>query len=144
MPLHIAPGVMIPDEEIEAVASRSSGPGGQHVNKTASRIALKFDVLGSPSLPEAVRERLRAKLGHRIAVDGTVRVVAQDARSQHANRKAAMDRLEALLARALTVEAPRVKTRISRAERARRLEAKRIRSQIKRGRGAGRPDGNDS
>ena len=143
MPLRIAPGVVIPDEEIEAVASRSGGPGGQHVNKTASRIALTFDVLRSPSLPEAARERLREKLGHRIAADGTVRVVAQDARSQHANRKAAMDRLEALLARALAVEAPRVKTRISRAARARRLATKRLRSEIKRRRGAGRPDGDD-
>jgi ribosome-associated protein len=143
MPLRIAPGILIPDEEIEAVASRSSGPGGQHVNKTASRIALKFDVLASPSLPAEIRERLRAKLGRRIAADGTVRVVAQDARSQHANRKAAMDRLEALLARALAVEAPRVKTRVNRAERARRLEAKRLRSEIKRGRGAGRPSGDD-
>jgi ribosome-associated protein len=143
VPLRIAPGVEIPDEEIDAVASRSGGPGGQHVNKTASRIALKFDVLRSPSLPEDVRERLRAKLGHRIAVDGTVRVVAQDARSQYANRKAAMARLEALLARALRVEPPRVKTKVTRAERARRLASKRRKSEIKRGRGTERPAGDD-
>ena len=143
MPLRIAPGIDIPDEEIDAVASKSSGPGGQHVNKTASRIALTFDVLGSPSLPEEARARLRERLGGRISAEGTVRVVAQDARSQHANRKAAMARLQALLARALRVEPPRVKTKVTRAERARRLAAKRRRSEIKRGRGGRGPAGED-
>jgi len=143
VPLQIAPGVVVPDSEIRAAASRSGGPGGQHVNTTASRIELTFDVAGSPSLPEEIRERLLAKLGRRVAADGTVRVVAQESRSQHVNRRAAAARLEALLVRALAVAPPRVATKVGRAERARRLAAKRQRGEVKRARGTRGSAGDD-
>ncbi|HUC44261.1 MAG TPA: alternative ribosome rescue aminoacyl-tRNA hydrolase ArfB [Candidatus Sulfotelmatobacter sp.] len=138
MPLTIAPGIEIPDEELSIVASRSGGPGGQHVNKTSSRIAIRFDVAHSPSLPADARARILERLRTRIAADGSVRVVAQDARSQHANRRTAMARLEALLAGALVRAEPRLPTRVSRAAKARRVDAKKRRSGIKRTRAASR------
>ena len=143
MPLRIAAGIEIPDEELEVVASRSGGPGGQHVNKTSSRIAIRFRVAGSPSLPPEAKARLLDKLAARIAADGSIRVVAQDSRSQHANRRAAMARLEALLAKALERAAPRVPTRVSRAAKARRVDEKKGRAVVKRGRSAGRERGDD-
>jgi ribosome-associated protein len=135
MPLRPAPGIEIPDEELIFRASRSGGPGGQHVNTTSSRVTLRLDLLRSPSIPDDVRDRLVGRLGRRVAADGTIGVTAQDSRSQHANRKLAADRLEALLARALAVEAPRLETSVPRAEKRRRLDTKRRRGEVKRGRG---------
>ena len=134
MPLRIADGIEIPDEELSFTASRSGGPGGQHVNKTASKVTLRFDVAHAPSLPEEIRARLLAALGARIAADGTVRVVCQASRSQFANRKTAEMRLESLLAAALVPVAPRVATRIPRAEKRRRIESKKRRGGVKRSR----------
>ncbi len=134
MPLHLYYGIEIPDDELSFTASRSGGPGGQHVNKTSSRVTVRFDVVHSPSLPAAARVRLLAALGHRIAADGTVRVVSQSSRSQLANRKAATARLELLLSQALEPEVPRVETRVPRAEKKRRLESKKRRGETKRAR----------
>ena len=89
MPLTIADGIEIPDDELTFTASRSGGPGGQHVNKTASKVTLRFDVSHAPSLPDDIRARLLEKLSGRIEADGTVRVVCQASRSQFANRKTA-------------------------------------------------------
>lgn len=136
MPLIIADGVEIPDDELTFTASRSGGPGGQHVNKTATRVTLRFDVLHSPSIPDDVRGRLTAALGARVGADGTVRVVSQGSRSQYANRKAAERRLEAMLAAALIPVAPRVATKIPRGERRLRVESKKRRAEVKRGRRA--------
>lgn len=132
MPLSIADGVSIPDDELTFTASRSGGPGGQHVNKTSSRVTLRFDVAHSPSLPEEVRRRLIEALGSRLAADGTLRVVSQASRSQYANRRTATQRMEALLAAALVPETPRVATKIPRSQKARRVESKKRRSTIKR------------
>src|SRR5258705_12389546 len=107
MPLTIADGIEIPDDELTFTASRSGGPGGQHVNKTSSKVTLRFDVAHSPSLPEEVRATLLSILGARVGADGTVRVVCQSSRSQFANRRTAEARLEALLAEALVPAAPR-------------------------------------
>jgi ribosome-associated protein len=134
MPLHIGEGIEIRDDELAFTASRSGGPGGQHVNKTSSRVTLRFDLLHSPSLPDAVRARLIAALGHRLEAAGTIRVVCQTSRSQLANRRAAEARLEALLADALAPVAPRVETKVPRAEKRRRIESKKHRGGIKRGR----------
>jgi ribosome-associated protein len=134
MPLRISEGIEIPDEELSFTASRSGGPGGQHVNKTASKVTLRFDVAHAPSLPEEIRARLLAALGARVAADGTVRVVCQASRSQFTNRKTAEMRLESLLAAALVPVAPRVATRIPRAEKRRRIESKKRRGGIKRSR----------
>jgi ribosome-associated protein len=135
MPLAIAPGIEIPDEELIVTASRSGGPGGQHVNKTNSRVTVRFVVADSPSLPPEHRATLMTRLGRRIAADGSVRVVAQDSRSQHANRRTALARLEAMLAAALEPVVPRGATRVPRGSRAVRRQSKRKRSEIKRGRG---------
>lgn len=124
--LHLGGGAFVPLEEIELRASRSSGPGGQHANKTASRIEAVFDVTASPSLSAAQKERIIARLG------GRVTAVAQDARSQTRNRGLALERLRAKLLDALAPRKARRATRPSGAARQRRLEAKRRRSERKR------------
>ena len=136
MPLTIAEGLSIPDDELTFTASRSGGPGGQHVNKTSSKVTLRFDVAHSPSIPDAVRARLLAALAGRIGADGTIRVVSQASRSQFANRRTAELRLEAMLAEALIPEVPRVATKTPRAEKRRRVESKKRRSRDQAG-----PDG---
>jgi ribosome-associated protein len=116
----------IPLDEIELRASRSSGPGGQHANVTASRIEAVFDIADSPSLTEDQRNRIREKLGDRVTA------VAQDARSQARNRELALERLRERLAAALVRPKRRRPTRPSRAARERRLEQKRRTAERKR------------
>ena len=116
----------IPLGEIELRASRSSGPGGQHANVTASRIEAVFDVAASPTLSDEQRSRLQEKLGDRVSA------VAQDARSQARNRELALERLRGRLAAALVRQKRRRPTRPSRAARERRLEQKRRTSERKR------------
>jgi ribosome-associated protein len=118
----------LPISEIEIRASRSSGPGGQHANVTASRIEAVFDVHGSGTLNEQQKARISAKLGPRVTA------VAQDARSQARNRELALQRLAERLNHALHVPRPRTKTKPSAAARRRRLDDKRRRSETKRGR----------
>jgi ribosome-associated protein len=120
----------IPLGEIELRASRSSGPGGQHANVTASRIEAVFDVASSPTLTAAQRSRLQEKLGERVTA------IAQDARSQARNRELALERLRERLAAALVRPKRRRATRPSRAARERRLEQKRRTSERKRRRRA--------
>jgi ribosome-associated protein len=118
----------IPLGEILIRVSRSSGPGGQHANVTASRVEAIFDVLASPSLSESQRARLIARAGERVTA------VAQDERSQARNRELALSRLAERLARALLVPRKRRPTRPSAASRTRRLDAKRRASARKLGR----------
>lgn len=124
--LRIDARLSIPLGEIELRASRSSGPGGQHANVTASRVEAVFDVAGSQALDEAQRQRLLARLGP------TVTAIAQDARSQARNRELALDRLAEKLAAALTVPRRRRPTRPTAASRKRRLEEKRRLAERKR------------
>jgi ribosome-associated protein len=131
-PLRIARDVELPLSEVELRASRSSGPGGQHANVTASRIEAVFDVEASQTLDEELKRRIRARLGP------VVRATAQDTRSQARNRELALERLASRLASALVVQRPRRATKPSRAARRRRLEGKRRRSEVKRDRR--RPD----
>ena len=128
-------GPFIPLSEIELRASRSSGPGGQHANVTASRIEARFDVTASPSLGEGQRDRIIERLGP------VVTAIAQDARSQARNRNLALDRLEAKLTNALARRRKRRPTRPTRSSREKRLESKRRRSRTKRSRA--RPDFDD-
>jgi ribosome-associated protein len=130
----IARGVALPLAEIELRASRSSGPGGQHANVTASRVEAVFDVEASPTLSDDHKRRIRARLGP------VVRATAQDTRSQARNRELALERLRSRLAGALVVARPRRATRPSRAARQRRADAKRRRGELKRSR---RPPGPD-
>lgn len=124
----------IPLAEIELRVSRSSGPGGQHANVTASRVEAVFDVAGSPSLSEDQRRRVRAKVGARVTA------VAQDTRSQARNRELALERLRSRLVSALKQKRARRFTRPTRASRERRLGAKKRRSDVKRKRRPPSPD----
>jgi ribosome-associated protein len=118
----------IPLDELEWRFTGSGGPGGQHANTANTRVELRFDVEGSPSLGPRQRARLIERLG------ATVRVVASDERSQSRNRALALDRMRDRLAAALHVEAPRHATRPTRAAKQRRLDEKRHRSDVKRAR----------
>jgi len=124
----------IPREELRFAYSRSSGPGGQNVNKVETRVTVLFDIPGSPSLTEAQKLRLRARLGPRINKDGVLRVVAQRHRTREANRCAAVLRFDELLAEALKTLPPRRRTRPSVKVKRRRVDAKRQRGQVKRSR----------
>jgi ribosome-associated protein len=124
--LRVNDELSIPLAEIEVRASRSSGPGGQHANVTASRVEASFDVMTSRALSEAQRELLLARAGPRVAA------VAQDARSQARNRELALERLAARLARALAVAKSRTATKPTAAARERRLAQKRRDAQRKR------------
>ncbi len=130
--LHVRPGLALPMSEIELRTSRSSGPGGQHANVTASRVEAVFDVGASETLSPEQRSRISAKLGPRVTAS------AQDTRSQHRNRELALERLASRLAHALEVRRPRTRTRPTRASQKRRVEGKKRRGDIKRARR--RPD----
>jgi ribosome-associated protein len=126
--LHIRPGVDIPLAEIELRTSRSSGPGGQHANVTASRVEAVFDVHASETLTAAQRARIAGRLGPRVTA------AAQDTRSQARNRELALERLARRLAGALEVRRPRTPTRPTSASKRRRIETKRRRGEVKRAR----------
>ena len=118
----------MPISEIEIRASRSSGPGGQHANVTASRIEAVFDVHSSDTLDQFQKDRISAKLGPRVTA------VAQDARSQVRNRELALERLARRIEQALHVQRPRTKTKPSAGAKRRRLEDKARRAQTKQNR----------
>jgi ribosome-associated protein len=126
--LQILPGVAIPLAEVELRTSRSSGPGGQHANVTASRVEAVFDVAASEALTEAQKTRITARLGSRVTAS------SQDTRSQLRNRELALERLAERLAHALEVRRPRTATKPTKASRQRRLDAKKRRGDVKRGR----------
>jgi ribosome-associated protein len=138
--VRVTPEVAIPVTELEFRASRSSGPGGQGVNTTDSRVELRFDLAGSPSLSPEAKARAIRRLGARVDAGGTMRVVAQTQRSQLANRRAAIERFAALLAAALATPKARRPTRPGQAAVARRLETKRRRSATKTMRRPPRPE----
>lgn len=122
----INPDLAVPLGEVELRTSRSSGPGGQHANVTASRVEAVFDLGESATLTEAQRERLRARYGERVTA------VAQDARSQARNRELALERLREKLAAGLVVPKRRRPTKPGRAAREKRLDSKKRRSERKR------------
>ena len=126
--MRVTRGVALPLSEIELRVSRSSGPGGQHANVTASRVEAVLDVAGSPSLSEEQRRRVLARVGPRLTA------VAQDTRSQARNRELALERLRGRLATALAVSRPRRSTKPTQAARRKRLDSKRRRGETKRSR----------
>jgi ribosome-associated protein len=134
-PMPVARGVAIPLSEVELRSSRSSGPGGQHANVTASRVEAVFDVFASGALSDAQKARIAGRHGPRVTA------AAQDTRSQSRNRELALERLRRRLEGALHVKRPRRATRPSAAARKKRVEAKRRRAEVKRGRR--RPTGDD-
>ena len=130
--LPVRPGLALPLAEVELRTSRSSGPGGQHANVTASRVEAVFDVGASAVLSDAQKARVTARLGPRVTA------AAQDTRSQRRNRELALERLAARLAHALEVRRPRTATRPTKSSQRRRVDAKKRRGDIKKHRR--RPD----
>jgi len=126
---------VVPLEELDIRATRAGGPGGQHVNTASTRIEVRWSVSESPSLTPDQRERLTAKLAHRLDTRGVLRVVASRRRSQLQNREAAIERLNVVVTEALREAKPRKRTKIPSAAREKRLGEKRQRSEIKRHRG---------
>jgi len=132
--LEIIPGLSIPESELSFVASHSSGPGGQNVNKVATKITLKFEVVNSPSLTDDQRATIMAELRTRINKEGVLRVSSQKHRTQLANRQAAVARFIGLLQEALDEEPPRVKTRTPQSAKECRLKEKKRRGRLKKDR----------
>ncbi len=135
MPLVIAPEIAIPDEELEWKFVRSSGPGGQNVNKVSSAVQLRFLLPVNTSLPVAARNRLRRLAGQKLIDDGSILLSARSERSQEQNRRAALERLAQLIRAALVEPKIRKKTRPTRASKERRIESKKRRASTKRQRG---------
>jgi ribosome-associated protein len=136
VPLVIAPHLVIPDEEFEWKAIRSSGPGGQNVNKVASAVQLRFLLPANTNLPAAARNRLRRLAGQRLIDDGSILVTARGERSQEQNRRDALERIAELIRAALIEPKLRKKTRPTRASKERRIDSKKRRGATKQGRGA--------
>lgn len=131
----ITDDISIDESEIGENFILSSGPGGQNVNKVASAVQLRFDVAGSPSLPDDVKQRLLRIAGKRASGDGVLILVARASRRQERNRQDARERLVWLIRQAAEVPVPRRATRPTRGSVERRLEGKSIRSRTKRSRG---------
>ena len=134
--LYVTARILIPEQELEERFIRSSGPGGQNVNKVASAVQLRFDVRHSPSLTELARSTLL--LGGGLTRDGVLVITAQRFREQERNRADARARLVEILRRAATPKKVRRATKVPKASKRKRLDDKKRRGEIKRGRG--RPD----
>src|SRR6267142_1753873 len=129
--IHITSGIAIDETEIAESFIHASGAGGQNVNKVATAVQLRFDVRGSPSLPDAVRQRLERLAGRRVTRDGVLVITAQRHRTQGRNRADARERLCELIREAATPPVPRRPTRPTRASKERRIESKKRRATIK-------------
>lgn len=134
--LNVTDELAIPDAELVERFVRSGGPGGQNVNKVATAVELRFDVAGSPSLPEAVKARLLARRDRRLTDEGVLVISAQRFRTQERNREDARARLADLVAAATVAPKKRVATKPTRGSKERRLGAKRERAAVKRQRSA--------
>ena len=135
MPIDISEHVAIPDEELEWKFIRSSGPGGQNVNKVSSAVQLRFLLHRNTSISAPAKHRLRRMAGQRMVDDGTILITARDERSQEQHRRAALERLADLVRAALIEPKIRKKTRPTRASKERRIDSKKRRSSTKRDRG---------
>jgi ribosome-associated protein len=135
VPLAISPEISIPDNEFEWKFIRSSGPGGQNVNKVSSAVQLRFLLPLNTSLHPSVRNRLRRLAGQKLIDDGSILVSARSERSQEQNRRAALERLAELIRTAMIEPKIRKKTRPTRASKERRIESKKRRASTKQQRG---------
>jgi ribosome-associated protein len=132
--LAVNESLSIPRTELDVRVSRSSGAGGQHVNKTSSRVEIFWNIVGSRAVSDEQRARLREKLASRLTTDGSIRVVASDMRSQSRNRELAEERLADLVRRALVIPRKRRATKPTRASKEARLDSKKRHSTKKRDR----------
>lgn len=135
--LTVTPNLTIPDNELRFTFSRSSGPGGQNVNKVSSKATLHFSVRNSPSLPPGVRERFIQKFGSRLTKDGDVVITSQESRDQPKNVDSCLKKLRGMILEVLTPPKKRRPTRPTKGSKVRRETAKRLRSQVKQGRRGG-------
>jgi ribosome-associated protein len=138
--LQINDSLWIPRAELTYRATRSGGPGGQHVNTSSSRVELAWDVGASPSLTDEQRARIQEKLANRINSEGVLLMSSSEQRSQHQNRESVTARFAELVAQALVIPKKRIRTRPSRASREARLDEKKKRSEVKKMRGSIRHD----
>ena len=138
--IRITPTLTIPRAELTYRATRSGGPGGQHVNKTSTRVELTWDVAASPSLDDDQRARIRERLARRIDSSGVLRMTDASTRSQHRNRERVTERFAEVVASAFVERKKRRPTRTPRAAKEARLEAKKKRSQTKQLRGRVDPE----
>ena len=134
------PSILLPEDELEFRASRSGGPGGQHVNTSSTRVEARWNVERSRVISDPQRRLIRSRLRTRIDAAGWIRVVSAETRSQAQNREAAARRLQELVNRALVVPKPRKATKLPRGVKERRLTEKRRRGDVKRTRGPIRDD----
>ncbi len=134
-PIEITPWLSIDEDELQERAARASGPGGQHVNKTSTAVELRFDVAGSPSLPEDVKARLTRLGGSRMTQEGVLVLFSQGSRSQEMNRQDARARLVELILKATEKPKPRRPTKPTYSSKLKRLEGKTRRSGVKAMRG---------
>lgn len=135
--LQITSTVAVPLSEIELSFARAGGPGGQNVNKVASKAVLRFDLRQSPSLPERLRQRALGQLASRLTVDGVLVLSCSTSRDQSRNRMLVLERLRELLAKAAVPPKPRRPTKPSKASKERRLASKKARGALKRDRNRG-------
>ena len=136
MPLiQVTRSIAIDEREVEESFTRSSGPGGQHVNTTDSAVLLRFDVWGSPNLPDLVKTRMSVLAGSRLSKDGVLTLRGESNRSQEMNRREVRERLVALIQEATIVPKKRRPTKPSKSAKARRVDEKKGRSSVKAGRG---------
>ena len=133
--LHVTDDITIADWEMTESFSRSSGPGGQNVNKVSTAVELRFEAERSPNLPEAVKKRLKRLAGRRWTTDGAILIRVEDTRSQARNREIAQERLAELIRKALVAPKRRIPTRPTAGSKRRRLAAKATRGSVKALRG---------
>jgi ribosome-associated protein len=129
--LQVTDTIAIDESELSEAFVRSSGPGGQNVNKVSSAVQLRFDVRGSPSLPNDVAVRLMRLAGKRLTKDGVIVIIAQSHRQQERNRADARERLFDLIRQAAVKPVPRRATKVPRAQKRKRVEGKKHRASIK-------------
>ena len=130
--LVVSPSILIPLSEIEIAFTRSSGPGGQHVNKTSTRAEITFDLKNSPSIPEQDRVWLLSRLATKLDSDGRIHIAAQEYRSQLRNKQKAIERLEAMLQEAIKRPKKRKKSKPTKSSVEARLKSKKKASDIKK------------